>query len=190
MDVLAARSHNEAVVYVLMRDCRACGSRNRDVTDEFEARDGAMVTEYTAFCRDCTNIDLFVFRLPETDPQTTVSAVAFGGDEPSAIVDAGEWLIFADRTATNGPVEPAGLTPEERADAALALQAAAAAVREVVKFIAPGEERVSFSALWTECGRAEYARDPWRMSRERMAAVEAAYREAAERLADGRSIWS
>jgi hypothetical protein len=189
MAVLAARSHNEAVVYVLMRDCRACGSRNRDVTDEFEARDGAVVTEYTAFCRDCTSIDRYAFRLPETDPRTSVTGVAFGGDEPSMIVDAGEWLIFADRTATSGPVEPAGLTPEERADAALALQSAAAAAGEVVKFIRPGEERVSVSALWTDRGRAEYARDPWRMSRERMAAVEAAYRAAAERLADG-NPWS
>jgi len=172
-------------VYVLMRDCRACGSRNRDVTDEFEARDGAAVTEYTSFCRDCTNIDRYVFRLPGTDPQAAATGVAFGDDEPSTIVDAGEWLVFADRTATGGPVDPDGLTGQQRADAALAMQAAAAAVREVVKFIRPGEQRVSVSALWTERGRAEYARDPWRMSHERMAAVEAAYREAAERLADG-----
>jgi hypothetical protein len=190
MDVLAARSHNEAVVYVLMRECRACGAGNRDVTDEFGTGDGATVTEYTSFCRDCTNIDTYTFRLPESDPQNAVAEVAFGGDEPSSIIDAGEWLVFADRTANGGPVEPTGLTPQQRADAALALHAAAAAVREVVKFIRPGEERVSVSALWTERGRAEFERDPWRMSRGRMEAVETAYREAAERLAGGGPIWS
>ncbi len=187
MDVLAARSHNEAVVYVLMRQCRACGGGSRDVTDEVGTDS---TTEYTAFCRDCTNIDTYTFRLPERDPQGAVAGVAFGGDEPSSIIDAGEWLVFADRTAGGGPVEPAGLTPQERADAALALHAAAAAVREVMKFIRPGEERVSVSALWTDRGRAEYDRDPWRMSRGRMGAVETAYREAAERLAGGRPIWS
>jgi hypothetical protein len=189
MDVLAARSHNEAVVYVLMRECRACGAGNRDLTDEFGTAEGATLTEYTAFCRDCTHIDTYTFRLPESDPQNAVADVAFGGDEPSSIIDAGEWLAFADRTANGGPVEPTGLTPEQRADAALALHAAAAAVREVVKFIRPGEERVSMSALWTERGRAEFERDPWRMSRGRMGAVETAYREAAERLAGGEPIW-
>jgi len=190
MDVLGARSHNEAVVYVLLRDCRACGASNRDLTDESARRDGATVVEYTAFCRECTTIEAYAFRLPESDPQTGATDVVFGGDEPSTIIDAGEWLAFADRTAGGGPVEPAGLTPEERADAALALQSAAAAVREVVKFIRPGDDRVSVAALWTGRGRAEYDRDPWRMSRSRMAAVETAYREAAERLADGNPIWS
>jgi hypothetical protein len=190
VDVLAARSHNEAMVYVLLHACRACGEENRDVTDEIEARDGVVHTEYTSFCRRCGNVDRYLFRLPERDPQTGEVGVAFGGSEPSTIIDAGQWLAFADRTSTSGPVEPGGLTPEERADAALAMQAAAAAVQEVVKFIEAGEERVPTSAIWTDRGRSEFDRDPWRMSRARLAVVEAAYREAAERLAAGRPIWT
>jgi hypothetical protein len=189
VDVLAARSHNEAMVYVLLRDCRACGEADRDLTDDLRARDGDVFAEYTSFCRRCGNVDAYTFRLPERDPQAGGSGVVFGGDQPSAIVDAGQWLYYADRTATGGPVEPAGLTPEQRLDAALAMESAAAAVREVVKFIPSGEERVPPEAIWTDRGRAEFARDPLRLRRDRMAVLEAAYRDSAVRLAGG-GQWS
>jgi hypothetical protein len=190
VNVLAARSHSEAAVYVLMHDCRACGSSNRDVTDELDARDGDVFTEYTSFCRDCGNIDVHRFRLPAHDPLAGAVTVVFGGPEPSAIIDAGEWLAFARRTSGGGPVEPEGLTLQECADAALAMEAAAAAVREVVKFFEPDAERLPRSAIWTDRGRAEFDRDPWRFSRTRLAVVENAYREAAGRLGGRRPIWS
>jgi hypothetical protein len=189
VDVLVARSHNEAMVYVLLRECRACGETERDVTDVLHARDGEVVAEYTSYCRRCGNLDVYAFRLPERDPQAGGAGVVFGGERPSTIIDAGQWLYFADRTARSGPVEPAGLTPEQRLDAALAMESAAAAVREVVKFIPWGDERVPPAAIWTDRGRAEVARDPLRLRRDRMAVLEAAYRDCAVRLAGG-GQWS
>jgi hypothetical protein len=187
VNVLPVRSHTEAMVYVLLSDCRGCHSRNRDVTDELEARDGAVTASYTAFCRDCGNVDGYTFRLPDHDPQGGDPGVVFGGPEPSTIIDAGQWLRFARQTAIGGPVEPEGLTGPERASAARAMQAAAAAVREVVKFIGPDVDRLPRSAMWTDQGRDEFDRDPWQFSRERLAVIENAYRTAAERLAgDGR----
>ncbi len=176
-------------MFVLLRECRACGGGNRELTDELDVGDGEASTEYTAFCRDCGNIDAYRLRLPDADPQSGEAGVVFGGPEPSGIIDAGEWLALARRTSEGSPVEPAGLTDRERADAALALHTAAAAVREVVKFIEPGRERLPLSAMWTDAGREEFDRGPWRFSRPRLAVIERSYREAAERLADGRPMW-
>lgn len=191
MTVLAARSHNEAMMFVLLRDCRGCGGGNRELTDELQVDETGTETfaEYTAFCRDCGNIDVYRLRLPAGDPQAGERGVVFGGPEPSGIIDAGEWIALAHRTAAGSPAEPAGLADQDRADAALAMQTAAAAVREAVKFIGPGRERLPRSAMWTEAGRAEFDRDPWRFSRPRLAIVEQAYREAAERLAGDLPIW-
>jgi hypothetical protein len=190
VNVPAARSHNEAMMFVQLRDCGGCRGRNRDLTDTVDIRDGDAFAEYTAFCRDCANIDVYTFRLPDSDPQGGEAGVVFGGEEPSGIIDAGEWLAFAHTTSVGGPVEPDGLSDPERAQAALAMEAAAAAVREVVKFIEPGEERLPRSAVWTDRGRAEFDRDPWRFSRARLAVIEKAYRDAAGRLAGGRPIWT
>jgi hypothetical protein len=187
--VLPARSHNEAMMFAMLRECRACGSTDRDITDEFEVTDDGSFAEYTAFCRDCTNIDVYRFALPETDPQSGEQGVVFGGPEPSAIIDAGEWLVLSNNLAQGTPSEPDGMTDQERSDAALAVQTAAAAVREVVKFIEPGRERLPYSALWTDVGRKEFDRDPWRFSRPRLAVIERAYLDVAERLAGGRPIW-
>lgn len=185
VNVLAVRSHTEIMVYMLLNDCRACHSGNRDVTDELDARDGAVFATYTAFCRDCGNVDVHPFRLPDHDPQGDDPDVVFGGAEPSTVIDAGGWLRFARQTAVSGPTEPDGLGAPERASAALVMRAAAAAVREVVKFIEPGVERLPRSAMWTDRGRTEFDRDPWQFSRARLAVIENAYRESAERLAGG-----
>src|SRR5687767_11755885 len=99
MAVLEARSHNEAMVYVVLRDCRACGEQIRDITDEIDVRDGDVVAEYTAVCQRCANTETYVFRLPEHDPQSGQEGVVYGGEQPSTIIDAGEWLMVADRVA-------------------------------------------------------------------------------------------
>jgi hypothetical protein len=189
MNVLAARSHNEAAVFVLLRDCRACGKGNRDLTDTLEVTDDGVFAEHTAFCRECTNIDVYRFALPKTDPQAGVRGVVFGGPKPSSLLDAGEWLVLSNNLAEGAPSEPDGLTDQQRSDAAMAVQTAAAAVREVVKFIEAGRERLAYSALWTDAGREEFDRDPWRFSRPRLAVIEKAYLDVAERLAGGRPIW-
>ncbi|GAA1030218.1 hypothetical protein GCM10009557_21450 [Virgisporangium ochraceum] len=192
MTIPAARSHNEAMMFVLLRECRGCGRTNRDLTDELHVSETGAEShaEYTAFCRDCGNIDVYRLRLPAADPQAGERGVVFGGPEPSRILDAGEWVSVALRTSANTPEDPAGMTDQERSDAALAMHTAAAAVREAAKFIEPGRERLPRSAMWTDVGREEFDRDPWRFSRPRLAVLERAYLEAAERLADGRPIWN
>ena len=182
MGELAARSHDEAMVYVVLRPCRACGEQIRDIDDESAEHDDAVLVEYTTTCRRCRNTDTYRFRLPRADGGPGTAEVYYGGAEPSRIIDAGEWLEFADRVATGGPVSPAGLSPTERAQAARAMAAAAAAVGEVLKFIPAGADRVPLTAVWTERGRSEFAREPARMRRVRMEVLEAAYQRSAAAL--------
>jgi hypothetical protein len=188
MAVLGARSHNEAMVYVVLRDCGACGEQIRDITDELSVHDGRVRTEYTALCQRCGSPDTYVFDLPERDPQSGEPGVIYGGADASKILDAGEWLGFADRLAAGGPVAPAGLTPQEREAAASSMAAAAAAVREALKFIPPGADTVPLTAIWTDRGREEFGREPGRMRRARMEVLAAAYQESADRLAGGGPI--
>jgi hypothetical protein len=63
--------------------------------------------------------------------------------------------------------------------------AAAAAVAEVSKFIPPHEDRVPLTAIWTDRGKDETARDPWRMRRDRLEVLAAAYWDSATRLVGG-----
>jgi hypothetical protein len=183
MGVLDVRSHNEAMLFVLLRDCDACGALVRDITDELRVEDASLLSEYTTVCRVCGNIDSYVFRLPEHDPQTGRGGVIYGGDDPSTVIDAGEWLDAAEQIASGGPAEPDGLTPPAREAAAWAMTGAAAAVREVLKFIPPGADRVPPAAVWTERGQERFARDPVRMRRAGLEVLETMYRESAERLA-------
>jgi hypothetical protein len=182
MGVLDARSHNEAMLVVVLRECSACGEQIRDITDEVLAGATAVLTRYRAVCQRCRNVDGYEFRLPADDPQAGHDGVVYGGAEPSTVLDAGEWLEAADRIATGGPVEPGALSPLERAGAAYAMAGAAAAVGEVLKFIPSGADAVPLQAIWTERGQAQFARDPWRMRRARLEALEAAYRSSAVRL--------
>jgi hypothetical protein len=178
MAVLGARSHNEAMVYVMLRDCGACGEQIRDITDELSVHDGRVRTQYTAACQRCGSLDTYVFDLAERDPQSGEPGVVYGGADPSAILDAGDWLGFADRLATGGPVEPAGLTPDEREAAALSMTVAAAAVREVLKVIPPGTDTVPLTAVGMDRGWEEFGREPGQMRRSRMEVLAAAYQEA------------
>jgi hypothetical protein len=57
----------------------------------------------------------------------------------------------------------------------------------VLKFIPPGADAVPLQAIWTERGQAQFARDPWRMRRARLEALEAAYRSSAVRLEESSS---
>jgi hypothetical protein len=58
-------------------------------------------------------------------------------------------------------------------------------VTEVVKFIPDDADSVPLTAIWTERGREEFAREPRRMRRARMRVLAAAYEESAARLAGG-----
>lgn len=168
-----ARSRDEAHLYLDLHPCGECGSVDTMWDSGVAVVDGESVTRYSGTCGGCGARREFVFGLPDREV-VPVTFPTFGGDEPSRLLDAGEWLWVADLTAGDVPAgDPAG--------ARNALAIAAAAVEEVVKFVAPGQEEVPDEAFWSARGRQVYEAEPARFRLDRLLVVRDAYREAADR---------
>jgi hypothetical protein len=152
---MLARTIAEARLYMDLQPCDACG---------YLGFAGSMaaaraVVRFSGQCPRCKSQRAFTFQLPDR------SYEGFGGADPSALLDPGEWLVVADLAARHSPVPDA-------ADYALA----AAAIDEVLKFIPSGADTVPPDALHTATGRAAYQQEPGRFHRSRLAAVADSYR--------------
>jgi hypothetical protein len=99
---------------------------------------------------------------------------AFGGPEPSQLIDPGEFLAAAERSAGQVPDDAPTRPTHERIVAKRELGIAIAALEEVLKFIPEGKERVP-----PECfngTRPVYDADPTRFDRRRVEQQIAGYR--------------
>ncbi|MFI6290925.1 hypothetical protein ACIBEJ_05030 [Nonomuraea sp. NPDC050790] len=164
-----ARTRDEALVYLDLNPC-ACGSAETEWDSGVISVEGALVKRYAGVCGECGVARERLFSLPrrETMPDRWP---AFGGREPSELLDAGEWLWLADLTAGNVPDDPRA--------AGRALSLACAAVEEVLKFIPEGQDEVPAAAFWSVRGREVRAAEPPRFRRERLLVVRDTYRDLA-----------
>lgn len=172
---LYARTTAEAHLYMDLHPCK-CGSIEFDRQSAVTTEAGVLYSRYSGPCHACSTVRMFRFELPEAI-RPIGSSVDFGGDDPSRLIDPGEWLAVADALVARHP----GTRDE--------LDLARAAVEEILKFIPPGADRVPEDAFFHEPGRALHAKDPARFRRDRLASVLAAYREVLatmpEATADG-----
>jgi hypothetical protein len=158
MTRLYARSSAEAHLYMDQQPC-GCGA------SEFERHaavivDGdALCSRYAGPCRQCGRLREFVFVLPEALPPVTAQ-LAYGGSEPSRLLDPGEWLAVAD-------ADP----PSARA-----------AIEEVLKFLPEAADRVPDDAFHSARGRAVRDAGAERFRRDRL---ETALAELRDRDGDG-----
>ncbi|MFF1822401.1 hypothetical protein ACFVWG_34185 [Kribbella sp. NPDC058245] len=163
-----ARSIQEAGLYVELHPCE-CGAGG-ELTMSLAEQDGQQVAIYEGDCPECGRARRFEFALP-AEPTT---GPAYGGSEPSTIIDAGEFLWYSDRV-TEAAAEGAG------AQARSAVDTAIAALDEVLKFIPDGADAVPREALTSELGKAVYDAGP-----DRFARAELAYRRGL--LAEAREL--
>lgn len=170
-----ARSRDEAHLYLDLHPCEECGSAETTWDSGVVVVDGEPATRYSGTCEGCGTRREHVFGLPDREVMPA-GFPTFGGDEPSQLLDAGEWLWVADLTAGNVPADDPG-------EARNALAIAAAAVGEVVKFVAPGENEVPDAAFWSARGRRMYEAEPARFMLDRLLVVRDSYREALGRYA-------
>jgi DNA-binding beta-propeller fold protein YncE len=161
-----ARTRDEARLYLDLTPC-ACGEVDADWQHATGLLDGELVSVYDATCPNCDAEREYTFGLPEHE--TAAEVPNFGGPEPSQLIDPGHWMALADQLAGNLPADD----PETVTQA---LQFAAAAVAEVIKFIPPGETAVPADAFWTPEGRAAYEADPGRFHRTRLGITQQTYR--------------
>ena len=178
-----ARSNAEAHLYMDLHPC-ACGEIHFPrASSVVTTPDGVLASRYAGTCPQDGAEREFLFRLPEhfvSPPPDGV--VAYGGPEPSELIDPGEWLSIADAYARSVPADTASLADDGLATARAMLVHAVAAVEEVLKFIPAGADRVPEDAFVTDRGRAAYTREPGRFRRPRLEAVRDTYRSIAAQL--------
>jgi hypothetical protein len=171
-----------------LHPCERCDAADFPWTEhEAGGRRGALTSAYVGECPSCGTPRRFEFRVPD-DP---VPPPAFGGPEPSQIIDPGEFLEMGDRAAAYADsatrvtsTRDAGGSDAGASDAAYdAALDAVAAVEEVLKFLPPGADAVPERAFTSEIGRAVRAADPSRFDRGRLEELLSARLRALHRLA-------
>ncbi|MGW5688786.1 hypothetical protein [Nonomuraea sp. NPDC003754] len=166
-----ARTRDEALVYLDLNPCE-CGSVETEWDSGVVSVEGSLATCYSGVCEGCGAEREHLFSLPRRETMP-VGWPAFGGTEPSELLDAGEWMWLADLTAGNVPDDPE--------NARRTLSMARAAVEEVLKFIPEGRDDVPAEAFWTARGREVRAAEPPRFRRDRLQVVRDTYRDLAGR---------
>lgn len=173
-----ARTDAEAQLYMDLHPCERCGSVHTPWDSGTVFIGGEPARAYAGSCDKCGTPRRFEFVMPGTAaPQPGARWPDFGGEEPSQLLDPGEWLWVADLTARKGPAgHPGG--------ARRSLSIAAAAMQEVLKFIPGDGPRVPAEAFRSERGREVYAAEPGRFERDRLTTVRDSYRTALAQLDD------
>jgi hypothetical protein len=174
-----ARSAAEAHLFMDLHECDVCGEEEFERNFGIVVVDGELCSRYTGVCPECGNPREFTFRLPEETLIPDPEEPSFGGERPSELLDAGEWLWVADTIAAGTPAEPAGMDAQERRQAHYDLLTAAAAAAEARKFVAFGADAVSPEALWSLTGRAVYDAEPGRFGSQRLELLENIFRDLA-----------
>jgi len=161
-----ARTHDEALLWLEREPCAECATTSTTWEHGLAQDDaGELVLAYDTECSSCGTDREYYFGLPERE----TGLGAFGGPEPSELIDAGQWLALADELASRVPAEDL----EARAER---LGWAAAAVDEVLKFVPADEDDVPDWAFWTSDGRQVRDEQPGRFRRTRLEVVLATYR--------------
>ncbi|MEV1065468.1 hypothetical protein [Streptomyces sp. NPDC050263] len=160
--MLTARSAFEAHLYMDLHPCE-CGSGDFDRQHRLEQHGDDLVAVYEGACRQCGTTRRFAFRMAEEVPPPPP---AFGGPEPSQIIDPGEFLDVAFRIAESTGVQLLNAPESEHYKHREAVAYVLAAYEEVVKFIPPGQDAVPASAFVSEVGKGRYQREPGNFRRE------------------------
>ncbi|MFC5834256.1 hypothetical protein [Nonomuraea insulae] len=174
MTFAVARTRDEAHLYLDLHPC-PCGSVDTTWRSGLVSADGGPANRYSGTCGGCGAEREYVFGLPER-PVMPSGYPTFGGEEPSQLLDAGEWLWVADLTAGNVPVD-------DEAEARRTLAVATAAVEEVVKFIPPGADAVPDDGFWSRRGQEVRTAEPGRFELDRLLIVRDTYRDLVVRHA-------
>lgn len=182
MSLPYARTYDEAYLFMTLRPC-VCGEIElADRSSAAVSLGGEDGERFTGHCVGCGRHRRFTFRMAPAEPTEIDFEVRFGrGDEPSRLLDAGEWLGLAElygQVATERLAEGAPVG-DDVASVHHLLVSAAEAVDEVLKFVPADADEVPEGALWSQGGRQAYEAVPERFTR---AALVDARREARRRV--------
>lgn len=168
MAFAVARTRDEAHLYLELNPCPDCGSIDTPWEHGIAEVDGELAISYAGICAGCGAEREFLFGLPARETKVT-SWPAFGGPEPSELLDPGQWMAVADRAAAGVPTDPG--------EAGKVLAVARAAVDEALKFVPAGQDAVPEDEFWTPEGRAVRDAEPGRFRLERLLVVRDTYHD-------------
>lgn len=174
--ILLARTSHEAHLHMDLVPCSCGAYRFERSSAVVTLPDGELGRRYTGRCPECGADREFVYRLP-AEPLAAGDGIVYGGEEPSQLVDAGQWLWVAEQYARAVPAGPDRLPRNERRQARGRLSAAVAALAEVLKFVPAGSTEVPRWAVWTPFGGQVRDSEPGRLDVGRLRAVQASYEE-------------
>lgn len=178
-----ARTNAEAHLYMDLHPCTCGEIQFPRASSVVTTPGGELASRYAGHCPQDGAEREFLFRLPDRVlPPPGDGEVRYGGPEPSALIDPGEWISVADAFARSVPVDTAALAADGLVTARAMLAHAAAAVDEVLKFIPAGSDAVPAGAFVTDRGRAAHAKEPGRFRRARLEVVRDTYRSIAAQL--------
>ncbi|KFF96758.1 hypothetical protein PV367_40085 [Streptomyces europaeiscabiei] len=160
--MLTARSSAEAHLYMDLHRCE-CGSGDFDRQHRLELHGDDLVAVYEGACGECGRMRRFTFRMSADIPPP---APAFGGAEPSQIIDPGEFAEVAFRISESAGIQILNTPKSEHHKMRGAVAYTVAAFEEIPKFIPSGENAVPASAFVSEVGKARYRREPRDFERE------------------------
>lgn len=170
--MLQARSVAECHLYMSLHPCD-CGEDDFPwARHELGDIPGGAFSAYSGTCPTCGRSRRFEFALVSDPPPPD-----FGGEQPSTIIDPGDFLETA-RSAHDAAL--AGGWDAERAEDA---EFAVAALAEVLKFIPPHGDRVPASAFTSAAGLKLVASDPAQFERTRLEALLGDYRRLRDAIA-------
>ncbi|MEU0491084.1 hypothetical protein ABZ249_17805 [Nocardiopsis sp. NPDC006139] len=162
--MLEARSIAEAHLYLEIQVCRTCNLRWDGVRHALRTLEDRPVAVYSLSCSSCGARDQLEFLMP----REPLPPGPLGGNEPSEIMDPGEFHAASDVyfALARDAVEQAN--PGDYEKVATLLRRSVYALAEVPKFIPPSEDRVPPELIVSEIGRASYERNPDRFVRDRI----------------------
>jgi len=170
-----ARTYNEAILFIRLRPC-GCGETEARWQDLPAAVGGQPVRYFTGNCENCQRPRGFTIAMPE-DAKQTPDAVFGTGDEPSHVIDPGEWLGIADLYGERATEVLSGgdLDTDELNVVYYALSARVAALDEILRFLGDADS-VPEWMFRSIPGRAVYEASPERFSRGYLFGQQAALR--------------
>ncbi|MEU9310146.1 hypothetical protein [Streptomyces sp. NPDC048256] len=160
--MLRARSSLEAHLYMDLHPCE-CGSSDFVRRHRLEQRGDGILAVYEGPCTQCGRNRNFAFLMADEIPPPPP---AFGGPEPSEIIDPGEFAEVASDVSRRAGLEILNTPESEHHRHRGAMAYAVAAIEEVLKFIPPGQDAVPASAFTSEVGKARYERDRGKFDRD------------------------
>ena len=178
-----ARTFNEAILFIRLRPC-GCGEMEADWQDVALSVSGQPARYFTGACANCGRPREFTVAMP-AGAERRDDVVYGDGDEPSQLIDPGEWLgvsdLYGQRAEEVLTDEQFG-GPDDVNVVYFALSARVSALDEILKFMPANADVMPEWLCRSITGRAVFEANPNRFSRDALLAEHAALRANLDRF--------